>query len=82
MIAISGNVYIAKEFNAFDYGLEENLKLYGTEEPLKYNLKLVTAPVFILWSTADQIGTEKVLYTNSLSNFVSHPGTCFVSYNI
>lgn len=47
-------------FNAYDYGEKENLKRYGTEKPLAYDLKLVTAPVYIFWSRKDRYATEKV----------------------
>ncbi len=51
---------IERGFNAYDYGAKGNMDQYGTETPLSYDLKLVTAPVYILWSRKDKFATEKV----------------------
>ena len=34
---------------------------YGTETPLKYDLKKVTAPVYIFWGANDLTVTPKVI---------------------
>ena len=47
-------------FNAFDYGIEENLNRYGTETPKTYDLKRVTAPVHIFWASNDFIADPAV----------------------
>ena len=46
-------------FNAYDHGPWINLRRYGTTSPLAYNLRLVTAPVYIFWSENDLIVTPK-----------------------
>ena len=33
------------KFSKFDYGISENLEVYGQEEPPEYNLEMVTVPV-------------------------------------
>lgn len=40
-------------FQQFDNGAEENLKLYGTKEPPKYDLTKVKVPIAIFHSEND-----------------------------
>ena len=68
-------IFFQGEFSAFDYGTKGNLKVYGTKKSHRYNLNLVTAPVYILWSKSDLYVDQKVysilkiinsLYNNKL----------------
>lgn len=40
-------------FQYFDYGPEENLKRYGQEKPLQYNLENISVPVSLFFATND-----------------------------
>lgn len=42
-----------RDFAKFDYGKDHNLKLYGSEEPPKYNLSAVSVPVVTLYGRND-----------------------------
>ena len=42
-------------FNAYDYGPGRNLRLYGTLTPMAYDLRQVTAPVYLFYSRGDLI---------------------------
>ena len=48
------------KFTRFNYGAEGNLKHYGTEEAPEYNLKLVTAPVYLFYGVSDGVATPEV----------------------
>lgn len=44
------------EFNVFakyDYGEEENLKIYNSSKPTDYDLSKVTSPTALIYSEAD-----------------------------
>ncbi|XP_026728530.1 lipase 1-like [Trichoplusia ni] len=45
----------SKRFQKFDYGLEQNLVMYGSERPPEYNLSAVTVPVVCLYGRNDGI---------------------------
>lgn len=49
-------------FTRFDYGESGNLERYGTAEAPKYQMELVTAPVYLLWSKTDPVSTPRVLF--------------------
>lgn len=40
-------------FQYFDYGKEENLKRYGSEEPPLYNLDNINVPIALFYATND-----------------------------
>ena len=48
------------EFLAFDYGTRKNMQVYGSKNPYRYDLRLVTAPVYIFWSKSDLYVDQKV----------------------
>ena len=48
------------KFSKFDYGLRENLEVYGQEEPPEYNLEMVTVPVATYWGLNDFYAPEEV----------------------
>ncbi|CAD0205237.1 unnamed protein product [Chrysodeixis includens] len=45
----------SKRFQKFDYGREQNLVVYGREEPPEYNLSAVTVPLVCLYGRNDGI---------------------------
>lgn len=47
-------------FTRFDYGEAGNLELYGTPDAPKYQMELVTSPVYLLWSQTDPVSTPQV----------------------
>ena len=49
------------KFSKFDYGLRENLEVYGQEEPPEYNLEMVTVPVATYWGLNDFYAPEEVI---------------------
>ncbi|XP_025831746.1 lipase member K-like [Agrilus planipennis] len=46
-------------FYHFNYGVEENIKLYGSETPPPYNLSTVKVPVYIIYGNNDWLSTEQ-----------------------
>eukprot|EP01006_Ploeotia_vitrea_P027718 TRINITY_DN60490_c0_g1_i1.p1 TRINITY_DN60490_c0_g1~~TRINITY_DN60490_c0_g1_i1.p1 ORF type:complete len:363 (-),score=54.93 TRINITY_DN60490_c0_g1_i1:120-1208(-) len=40
-------------FNWFDWGVEKNLKKYGSDQPPAFNLSLITQPTFLLYGEED-----------------------------
>ncbi|XP_078042083.1 lipase 3 [Augochlora pura] len=46
-------------FAQYDYGLFGNLKAYGRARPLKYNLANIKIPVYIYYSSDDQLVSDK-----------------------
>ncbi|CAL8088834.1 unnamed protein product [Orchesella dallaii] len=46
-------------FRQFDYGKWENMKIYKSEEPPKYELRNVTAPVSLYWSDNDWLAVKE-----------------------
>ena len=58
---IANSLNLGDSFKAFDYGPEENVRLYGTVEPINYDLSRVTAPVYIFWSPKDTYASPQVL---------------------
>jgi len=47
------------KFTRFNHGAEGNLQHYGTEEAPEYNLKLVTAPVYLFYGITDGVATPE-----------------------
>ncbi|ODM95481.1 Lipase 3 [Orchesella cincta] len=47
------------KFRQFDYGKRENMKIYKSEEPPKYDLSKVTAPVSLYWSDNDWLAVKE-----------------------
>lgn len=45
----------------FDYGYTKNLLKYGSILPPKYNLDLITAPVYLHYSDNDWMAAVKVI---------------------
>lgn len=53
-------------FRQYDYGLTENMVVYGQANPPDYNLANVVAPVYLFYSKNDYLSNEKdVLRLNS-----------------
>lgn len=48
------------KFRRFDYGIKENMKRYGSENPPDYDLTKVTAPVGVFWSENDWLAVKEV----------------------
>ena len=48
------------KFTRFNYGAEGNVEHYGTETAPEYNLKLVTAPVYLFYGVTDGVATPEV----------------------
>ncbi|XP_026497966.2 lipase 3-like [Vanessa tameamea] len=46
-------------FQQFDYGSKDNLKIYGTEKPPKYDLSKITLPITLFWAENDLLSSEK-----------------------
>lgn len=47
----------SERFSKYDYGREENLKLYGLEYPPAYNIKAVNVPVVIIHGENDYLSS-------------------------
>ncbi|XP_073941424.1 lipase 3-like [Choristoneura fumiferana] len=54
-----GQLYNSNKFVRFDYGLLANKRKYGTYKPPPYNLKAITAPVFLHYADNDWLSTPK-----------------------
>lgn len=54
-----GQLYNSNKFVNFDYGLLANKRKYGTYKPPPYNLKAITAPVFLHYADNDWLSTPK-----------------------
>lgn len=54
----------------FDYGKDENLKLYGSETPPTYDYQLISHPVYLLHGNTDRLASTKdvKLLANSLKD--------------
>lgn len=50
------------KFRQFDYGKTENMKIYGEEDPPKYHVSKVTAPVSLYWSDNDWLAVKEVYW--------------------
>ncbi|KAI9563008.1 hypothetical protein GHT06_010464 [Daphnia sinensis] len=60
VIAQFAQNYAAGEiFQAYDYGRKGNLMRYGSTKPLEYDLRKVTAPVYVFSGGNDRIVTPK-----------------------
>lgn len=59
---VFGVIILGGNFTRFDYGESGNLERYGTAEAPKYQMELVTAPVYLLWSKTDPVSTPRVFY--------------------
>lgn len=68
-------------FEKFDFGSDENLKLYGTMKPPTYNLTNIRTKVHLIHGTADNLVFEKVFSMyfvglnrfQNLISFLEHP---------
>lgn len=49
---------ISEQFQMYDYGVDENVKKYGTKTPLKYNISKITAPVALYYGGSDGLSTR------------------------
>ena len=56
----------------YNYGAKENLRRYGQREPWIYDLKRVTAPVYIYYGDNDLISTPKVSPYSCLNRIQIH----------
>ncbi|XP_017786629.1 PREDICTED: lipase 1-like [Nicrophorus vespilloides] len=45
------------EFRHYDYGIRENIELYGTVRPPIYNLSKLTVPVYLIYGQNDYVST-------------------------
>lgn len=53
----------SKKFKRYDYGKKENLQLYGSEDPIEYDLKSITDfPIALFSGLGDKIATPKDVY--------------------
>jgi len=69
------------KFTRFNYGAEGNVEHYGTETAPEYNLKLVTAPVYLFYGVTDGVATpEDVSWLSS--NLGNHQGSVQVGVNV
>ncbi|KAI9558712.1 hypothetical protein GHT06_015501 [Daphnia sinensis] len=59
MLQFFDNYNSGGNFTRFDYGETENMERYGTVEAPKYHMELVTAPVYLIWSTTDPVSTPQ-----------------------
>lgn len=59
-------IYVAGKFQAFDYGTEKNLQVYGTPGPRQYSLSHVIVPVGAFWSVGDWINAPQVRRNNQV----------------
>jgi len=50
------------EFRQYNHGKKENLAIYGQEEPPKYDVSKITAPVAFYWSDNDWLGVKSDVY--------------------
>ena len=48
-------------FHAFDYGKEDNLDKYGTEDPPAYDLAKVTCPTAVYYADNDWLAQPQVI---------------------
>ncbi|XP_071581447.1 lipase 3-like [Temnothorax nylanderi] len=48
-----------KDFRNYDYGIAKNYKRYKQKTPPSYDLKKITAPIILFYSTNDMIATEE-----------------------
>ena len=53
-------IYITDSFSNFDYGLMDNLDIYGTISPPKYKISNVGIPVRIYHAVLDPAATPEV----------------------
>ncbi|XP_063697757.1 lipase 1-like [Culicoides brevitarsis] len=49
------------KFQMYDYGTEENIKIYQSDDPTEYNLTQITVPMTIWRAEHDPLSTEKDL---------------------
>ncbi|XP_031342203.1 gastric triacylglycerol lipase-like [Photinus pyralis] len=49
---------ISEQFQMYDYGIDENVKKYGTKTPSKYNISAITAPVALYYGGSDGLSTR------------------------
>uniref|UniRef100_A0A1Y1KDZ3 AB hydrolase-1 domain-containing protein n=2 Tax=Photinus pyralis TaxID=7054 RepID=A0A1Y1KDZ3_PHOPY len=49
---------ISEQFQMYDYGMDENVKKYGTKTPPKYNISAITAPVALYYGGSDGLSTR------------------------
>ncbi|KPJ03003.1 PREDICTED: lipase 1-like [Papilio xuthus] len=61
-------------FQNFDYGVEENLQIYGSDQPPPYNLSQVTVPIVIINGNNDGLATPADVdwLTSKLPNVLEH----------
>lgn len=74
-------------FQQFDYGAYNNLKIYGSESPPEYDLSKITLPITLFWSQNDLLSSEKdvkklyeVLPSSTESYLVPDPGFNHLDY--
>ncbi|EFN70010.1 Lipase 3 [Camponotus floridanus] len=67
-----GQLIISGCFRKYDYGAKENLKIYGSTQPPKYNLERIKVPVAIFYSDNDFLThyTDVQKLVNRLPNVV------------
>ena len=54
----------SRKFRKFDYGLRENLEVYGQEEPPEYKVEMVTVPIATYRGLSDFATPEEVRIYN------------------
>lgn len=62
---------VTDDFRNYDYGIAENYKRYKQKTPPSYDLKKITAPMTLFYSTNDFVTTEEVTVFHSGSHFYS-----------
>lgn len=50
----------SKRFQTYDFGKKKNLKYYGSENPLEYNLTNVKIPSHLFYATNDLLYNKAV----------------------
>lgn len=49
------------KFSRFDYGSEQNMKVYNSSDPLEYNLQDISVPVSLFWAKNDNLADTTVI---------------------
>lgn len=71
--------HILGRFRKYDFGPEENNRIYGSFEPPEYNFTNIKAKLHILYGTHDDLIRSEVHFDTYLSVLFSVVNHCFVS---
>ncbi|KPM09852.1 Lipase-like abhydrolase domain-containing protein [Sarcoptes scabiei] len=81
VMAHIGQRFHTKELYKFDYGVEENLRIYGQQKPPIYDSKRITNPTMVLWhGTEDFIADTADIERLKQSLSVSYMETFTLNY--